>query len=240
MPNVPQFALRAINQTWLETLGRLSKMPLTSVRPQQPSDIFKRSVDPSGAIKFEVAPIVLRIPEKPNGNKPNLFVVVSGWISFEAALDDGGQLRTRSYNTKVAYFRAEHSNLWHVYGTHYDLDPLRIGHPVFHAQMSPALEMADSIKTHHPGDWAGFDKGVGNLLRHVRVPTAQMDVFAVLLQIASDHLVNSESSEDVKTQYYHLRTIVEAFLGAAEDQAGLQRSIQLKCHRSPHWYRSEP
>ena len=81
----------------------------------------------------------------------------------------------------------------------------------------------------------GKDLAAG-LLRNVRMPTAQMDVFSVITQIGADHLVSETSSLEVRAAFGKLREACDFFMGAAGRLAYLNSMGASHCYRSTHWY----
>ena len=125
----------------------------------------------------------------------------------------------------------------HVYGVHYDMDEVSPGHPVFHAQFRTQAAMASVIEDRFRlrFDSSCEDMSQG-LLRNVRVPTAQMDIFSVITQIGADHLLAKTSGPEVRTAFGRLRGACDFFLGAGARAAYLSKFPASHCYRSTHWY----
>lgn len=229
-------ANRKLNTSWVNIRGNLRKIDRTvPYRPQEGIVILEESSDETATFKF--GPLVLHLPEKPFTNsKAKLYVVIKGNLTLEHS---GGSdlLRTRHYQTQIGYFREKEGHLNHVFGAHYDLDP-RFAHPVFHAQISPqtdfAMDVSKRFNSIHglrqDGDW------INGLLRNVRVPTSQMDFFAVLLQVISDHLINEESPQSARDVYLELCKNCRPFASFGHNHIGLKKSIDAKCFGSSYWY----
>jgi len=230
------YVIRRLAQAWQEILVGMQRMSNAGPRPLDWGGIFIHDADSeSTEIKFTVRPIVFNVPERANGKNINLYIVLSGWLSFET--EHGGHeiLRTRTYGTRVAYFRDKGESLDHVYGTHYDMEELLAGHPVFHAQMASQVEFAGVVKDQFGVDAPDVDL-VMPILHGVRVPTAQMDVFSVVLQICADHLLSSQSASEVKDAFQTMVHTVGFFSGAGYRMPLLTGELATSCYRSMHWY----
>lgn len=232
-----QFLMNRIQQAWSDICAGMQKMyQSSSVRPSGLYDIF--SIDSSGAageIRLNVSPVVFNVPERADRRDTNLFIVVSGWISFESANLRAAPLKTRAFGTKIGYFRAKGGMLEHVYGAHYDIDESQSGHPVFHAQISPQMGFSAHIVDTFHLEAVSHDF-VKPILSGVRTPTAQMDIFSVFIQICADHLIFSKSNEETKIAFAALRDSCGFFSGAAHRLTYLNSEIAAACYRSNHWY----
>ena len=186
---------------------------------------------------FDLGPIVLYLPEKASSRKNSkVYAVIGGQLKLGRDAGCNDSLRTQSYATKIGYFREREGCLKHIFGAHYDHD-LTIAHPVFHAQISTQAELADVVFNKFSfinSLCEDGDKVVG-MLGNVRVPTSQMDFFAVLLQVFSDHLVNESSPALAKEFYKKLYENCRSFSSYC-DHAGLTESIENNCFRAPYWY----
>ena len=187
--------------------------------------------------KFDIGPIVLTVPQRANTRRISTFyVVIKGTIVFARTLTDG-HLTTSSFATRVAYFRELGNRVEHVYGAHYDLDETKIGHPVFHSQMTTTASLLCAVGACH----AHMKNRVlsdlmSEIPRNIRLPTAQMDFFAVLLQVCSDHLIDDLSGEIDKSRYRRLMDYCTFFRGYRSHE-GMTRARSWECFRSHHWYR---
>jgi hypothetical protein len=231
------FVMGHVERAWNQIRAGMRKLYYSSnPRPSNASDIFIPDVGgAAGEIKLIVKPIIFHLPERANRQDANLFIVVSGRLSFDSANLRSLPLKTRRFETKVGYFRARGRSLEHVYGAHYDLDETQPGHPVFHSQMAPqhcfGTKIIDTYNLSGPPD-----DHVSAILRNVRIPTAQMDVFSVILQICADHLIHSGSSQDVKDAFNTLVAACSFFAGAGHRLEFLNREPAISCYRSTHWY----
>ena len=77
---------------------------------------------------------------------------------------------------------------------------------------------------------------MGRILRNVRTPSAQMDIFAVITQVCADHLIGASSSPDVRSAFGILRNASDFFVGAAHRLAYLNTEPAIGCYRSKYWY----
>lgn len=207
------------------------------VKPRDAQRVFVPAPSPNaGAVNFTLSPIVFNVPERADHLNLDLFVVVHGRLSFDRkAYNDRKILATHDFATKVAYFRRTSTSLQHVYGAHYDFSLNELGHPVFHGQMRSYLELAEAVKQQYSVDREVVDS-VGAVLRNVRVPTAQMDVFSFFIQLCADHLLYEKSGNDEKAAFNSLMQKGDFCQGAAFQLARLQVEAAYTCYRSRHWY----
>ena len=232
-----QRVLLRVRMAWEQAVHSMQQMYQASV--VKPADLFAIfRVDPDSGddeVKLLVGPIVFNVPERPNRAKADLYIVVEGWLTFEGPDFKGTPLRTKNFGTQVGYFRSRAGALEHVYGAHYDMDEARFGHPVFHAQIGPQLAFGGNV--HDQFSVAGeILPGMGNTLKTVRTPSAQMDVFAVMTQICADHLIWKDSSVEVMGAFTGLRASCDFLIGAAHRLAYLNAAQAAHCYRSTHWY----
>ena len=227
-----------VDAAWQAVVSGMKTMyPASVVRPVQPGDAFAldRSVG-DDEVKFNILPIVLNVPERATRQDANLYVAITGWLSFIGPDFQTLPLKTKAFGTEVAYFRSKVGALEHVYGAHYDLDEGAAGHPVFHAQVSPKVSMVSSVNDRFGKNFQNVADLVGGILGNVRMPSAQMDVFAVMLQICADHLIHAESPPNVIDAFHKMRAACEFFIGAAYRMPELNQPPATQCYRSTHWY----
>ncbi|WP_456827955.1 hypothetical protein [Bradyrhizobium sp. USDA 4518] len=225
-----------MNQAWNAIRAALRKMlPACDARPIAGSDIFKCVEGAENQVKFEIKPVVFKVPERATSRDANLFVAISGWLSFEGP-NYRERLKTKAFNTEIGYFRLKDAKLEHVYGAHYDIDETQPGHPVFHAQVSPQMGMLEHVKEQFRKDSEVKEDRVQFLLRNVRTPSAQMDVFSVIAQICADHLMHRDSGVEVRQAFAKMRSECDFFIGAAYRMAYLNANVAPTCYRSTHWY----
>ena len=234
-------SLKLVRETWTKTFAEIRKLgqPVV-IRPQESSDIFRIDGADVNRVRMQTAPVVFHIPERVMGLKGNrLFVVVKGEIEFIMG-EEGEGICASGFATRVAYFRTCEAGVKHVFGMHFDFDRA-IGHPVFHGQMRSYGELYQFVLERFPGegqDIAPIDC-VNGVLGNVRLPTAQMDFFSVVLLICSDHLVSEaviRVDDDMRVSYGKIREYCGAFLGYREEHGGLRDMAEKRCVRSHFWY----
>lgn len=234
-----QRVLSRVNAAWGKAVYGMQKMEQSAVvRPTDGYEIFR--IDPNASnevVKMNVGPVVFNVPERANRGRSDLFIVVDGWLTFEGDFSSTVPLKTQNYGTNIAYFKQKAADLEHVYGAHYDMDESRFGHPVFHAQMGSQIEMASAVRERYHLELNVVPK-MGTILGNVRTPSAQMDVFAVMLQICADHLVGQDSADEVRKAFSELRSASDFLVGAAHRLAYLNQQIPANCYQSRHWYGS--
>nr|WP_314122998.1 hypothetical protein [uncultured Brevundimonas sp.] len=228
-----------VHTAWSKALLGLRQMDQSAaIRPDSAFDVFKLDQNaPDDVVKLNVGPIVLNVPERANRGRSDLYVVVEGWLVFEGDFAAASPLQTKSYGTNVAYFKRKGDDLEQVYGAHYDMDEVRFGHPVFHAQIGTNLDLAQSVKALFRLDLNVVSR-MGSILGNVRLPSAQMDVFAAITQICADHLVGQNSAADVRRAFDDLRGASDFLVGAAHRLDYLNGAIAANCYQSRHWYSS--
>lgn len=231
-----------LHTAWTGIRAAVEQMyPSSQMRPANATDIFRSVNDPSGQPRFEAGPVVFCVPERANSPVANLYVVLSGWISFSPPRDTDPRRTTLSFSTSVGYFRAKGAEIVHVYGVHYDMDERLPGHPVFHAQISSQAELASAITDQFRGITEQGNDSAAGLLKTVRTPTAQMDLFSVITQIGADHLVSEKSPPEVLSAFGKLRAACDFFVGAGGHIDYLNCESAAMCYRSTHWYeRDDP
>jgi hypothetical protein len=211
------------------------------VRPRDAQQVFQMAASPNeGVANFRLTPIVFNLPERADDLSMDLFVAVEGRLSFNRnEYKDRKILATHDFQTKVAYFRRTPTKLQHVFGAHFDFSLNELGHPVFHGQMRGYPELAEAVKQHYNVDREVMDCVCG-LLRTVRIPTAQMDVFSFFIQLCADHLLHANSGGDEKAAFNSLLKKSEFWQGAAFQLPRLQTADACRCYRSSHWYPEIP
>jgi hypothetical protein len=225
-----------LQTAWQGILLAVRQMHSSSViRPGNATDVFRPDASTAES-KFNVGPVVFRLPERANAHSADLYVALSGWVLFGSPLPSDRRRTTLDFGTQVGYFRAKGDHLLHVYGVHYDMDEKLPGHPVFHSQMSSQVGFVSDIALLFNSQLAVEDDLATGLLRNVRTPTAQMDVFSVMTQIAADHLVSEASGPDVLAGFLKMREACDFFMGAAGRLAYLNSLPATDCYRSTHWY----
>jgi hypothetical protein len=205
----------------------------------QPSDLnevlrFSERQDDQ-AVAFDLEPVVVKVPETRKASR-ELFVVIRGRLAFRRRdFTEHDEFVTNSFATQVGYFVRDGRSLRHAFGVHYDFSPSQLAHPAFHAQLRSFLEFADSVQSLYRFEAQSVDDVTG-ILPSVRVPTAQMDVFSVFLQVCADHLLHSNSSREDRQAFDTLLERAAFCVGAAWRVGRLMTDEAAKCYRSRHWY----
>lgn len=184
---------------------------------------------------FAIDPITYRVRERVKNTKPNLFVVVEGYLRVSRTMYDG-RLMTTGFGTHVAYFRYKEveAKLTHDLGVHYDFDSESISHPAFHSQFKTFLKLHTEVSKSYRLDLVVEDN-MSTALRGVRIPSAQMDVFSVILQICADHALGEDSGEEKLVAFNKMRECCRVLTGAAHSLERFE-PLDPSCYRAPHWY----
>jgi len=207
-----------------------------------PSDfqaIFQETRNDAQVVEYEIRPFMLIMPERADDTTAEMHIVLSGRIGIDKDhFNQHGQLRTVSFATEVGYFRLKNDGtLQHVFGAHYDLTENEIGHPAFHAQLKHKFEFADVVQRKYTGQTLDPKNLMENLLKTARLPSAQMDVFSLLLQAVADHLMSPEvSTDEDKRVFSGLLGKNKQIQGRAYSIPRLQEQSAVICYRSVHWY----
>lgn len=232
-----QHVLKRVQGAWDNVLYGMAKMYQScSVRPDSAFEVFR--LDPTAGddeVKLLINPVVFNVPERATRQQADLFIVITGWLSFQGPNFRDGPLKTKSFGTEIGYFRNKGGMLEHVYGAHYDIDESRPGHPVFHAQIAPQMEFGNSVTDRYRVKGT-LENKMGSILGNVRTPSAQMDIFSVITQICADHLMCEKSANEVKNAFTSLRSSCNFFIGAAHRMDYLNTPPANSCYRSTHWY----
>lgn len=234
--DAPRVRQRVI-EAWDNAIYRLTQMYQASqIKPSSGYEVFRiDSATSDDEVKLNFGPVVFHVPERPDRRGPNLFVVAKGWLTLDGPDFKTTPLRTKTFGTEVAYFRLKAGHLEHVYGAHYDMDEKKPGHPVFHAQFGSQQAFSNDVRDLFNRNDNVVDHMAG-ILKTVRTPSAQMDIFAVLSQICADHLMTSESSSEVKQAFTVLRSNCDFLVGAAHRLGFLNGDHAASCYRASHWY----
>lgn len=225
-------------EQWNRLKEKLDELGQYVVRPDDGFQIFKLLDDdprvPVGQIAYAVGPVVFQVPERAN-DSPNMYIAVQGWFHVDHdTLRDEKRLKTMNFGTEVGYFRYKQDKLNHVYGAHYDLSYDEVGHPIFHGQMRSYNERFTLISANYDGVGEESQDHMSAVLRTVRLPTAQMDFFGVVLQIGADHLISRDSGADQKKVFSDMREISNLIQGAGHRWPRLNDAGS--CMRAQHWY----
>jgi hypothetical protein len=207
--------------------------PACQVKPDIGAIVLQVDESASGpGVKVDCAPVVCMVPERATSADAELFVVFEGFVVLDLA-DAGRTLVTKHYSTNFAYFRYENGEAYQALGGHFDFTPNHVAHPRAHMQLSSNIEMFEKAKGQFRllEEIDAKDPVMAQVLHRVRTPTAQMDVFSFMVQVAADHLVNESSNVDA----------VQAFESLVASCAPLQGFHQpgdasCECQRITHWY----
>lgn len=226
---------RHIENLWIGVLSSMKKLNTKiDVRPKDPNLIFRRAGSSAGGSCFEIQPTVFLLPERSSHRTADLYVVVSGQMVFEPLT--AASWRTAGFATRIAYFRMRPGVLDHTCGLHYDFDT-SLAHPVFHVQFRSQADMRETVEKEFRPKLSLRQDAMKDVIQTVRIPTAQMDFFSVVLQLCADHLVGKDSQKPVTSEFLNLRsTIAESMSGACATHPGLSAARSAKCSRAPHWY----
>jgi hypothetical protein len=225
-------------EQWDRLKEKLGELGPHVVRPDDGYQIFRLMEDdprvPAGQIAYTVGPVVFQVSERAD-DPLDMYIAVQGWIHVDHdTLRDESRLKTTNFGTEVGYFRYKRDRLSHVYGAHYDLSYDEVGHPIFHGQMRSFNERGALISANYAGVGEESDDHMARVLKTVRLPTAQMDFFGVVLQIGADHLMSKDSGDDQKKVFGEMREISKLIQGAGHLWPRLNDAGS--CMRAQHWY----
>lgn len=231
-------AMQVVSNAWLAVSAQIRRLDSrVTIKPKMSADIFVIDDKVQDGIHFEIKPIVLRVPQKISSKRSGcLYIVIKGKIVF-ALEQKNGRFTTSSFATNIGYFRETNDKIQHVYGAHFDFSPSMVAHPVFHSQIATHVDLFQVVREQHHNVMELDTEAdlMSRVLGNVRLPTAQMDFFAVLLQVCSDHLINEMSESSKHFGYEKLREASSFFFGYGV-HAGLRNSSNDNCYRSPYWY----
>lgn len=210
----------------------------SDVRPRSFNGHVTTSRIEGSVYQFIIKDVAYRIIERHDQLKPNLFVVLSGRMDLD--LSQSHPFQSVCFGTEVAYFRysEKKQELNHVLGVHYDFDSTSRNHPVFHAQFGDFSDKADVVEQHFRLG-ASVVSQSKFLIRNVRIPTAQLDFFAVVLQLAADHLLAVAPAHDTLASFVELQGKSAFVRGAATAVPRLSTNDAQECLRGLHWYGTE-
>lgn len=225
-------------EQWNLLKDKLSRLGSYVVRPDDGYRIFKLIENdpriPVGQIAYKVEPVVFQVPERAEDSL-DMYIAVQGRIHIDySTLKDEKRLKTMSFGTEVGYFRFRQDKLNHVYGAHYDFSHDEVGHPIFHGQMHSYNERSTWISANYDGVGEESLDCMAAVLKTVRLPTAQMDFFSVVLQIGADHLMSKDAGDDQQKVFSEMREISKSIQGAGHRWPRLNNACL--CMRAQHWY----
>ena len=181
-----------------------------------------------------------------SSGKKVIFAVIEGRFNLELDETDPDGLVIENPQTKLSYFRKKvqvgvrHPHFEHCFGVHYDFDDVLIGHPLYHSQFKPMMDHFDVVVRNffleEGAEYRLPDNKMEGIPRNVRIPTAQMDVFSVLLQIVADHGASESSTHDERERFSGFRELCFRMRGGIGRSENIKASVSRSCFRSPHWY----
>ena len=239
-----RFCLKAHSKLiteWMFFSGLLREAnPGVDIKPDDSLRAFQMREPPhAGLAVFDIGPLVFKVPEQPSRRMKFIYIVVKGRLELQQDEDGSADnYLTHSFSTESGYFREKHDRLVHVYGAHYDFAPDEIGHPAFHVQVKNFQKFSQDVVDKYSLNLTDDADGLGNVIKNVRVPTAQMDVFSLFLQIFADHLVSSSSEQTIRDNFRRLLERSGWLRGAAGRANELASKDAGSCYRSRHWYPS--
>jgi hypothetical protein len=227
--------LKAVN-IWDNVTHHMSQMEQSvDIKPNSGAQVFPAfETLNENEVKLNFGPVIFNLPER-RDQRLNLYIAATGWISFDLNADIDAQLVTKSFGTNVGYFRLKGDILQHVYGVHYDLERSKLGHPVFHSQLKSMKNMATCINDAFSLG-ADIDDKMTGVLKNVRMPSAQMDLFSVFNQLCADHLFGEDMPAEATQAFESALMIGGGIQGAACSMPHLNSTPGSSCFRSSHWY----
>jgi hypothetical protein len=219
----------------MTTLQRLNGN--AEVFPGDGWSVFRHGVSSELVANFEYGPIYFRMPERGSHSQMDLIVALEGELGIRRDIYKKDKtVATNNYATHAAYFRQKSGGATHVYGAHYDFELDELAHPIFHAQIRSFASLWPGVAARFHLDDPLDDDLVKGMLRTVRVPTAQMDVFSLCLQLFADHLLFKGSGETEIKAFNTLIGRSAAVKGAGFQCERLMEEAAYRCYRAQHWY----
>lgn len=228
-------AAQKLRWQWSEILAAV-KRANGEVEPSDGWLVVKERKGSLDVNEFDIGPVVFHVPERGNSTKKVMYVVAEGHLTLGAdQCGNDDRIAVCKFGTKVAYFRHKPGFLEHVYGAHYDAAFDELGHPVFHSQMDNLEDLGKHVKELYKID-AVVKTSMRGVLCTVRVPTAQMDFFSLVLQVFADHFLTEGSGNEIKTAFNKLLASSRFLTGSADQSTALSGTIKNTCYRARHWY----
>jgi hypothetical protein len=240
MVNINHKIQRALVLQWEAVRACIERLNNSAkVEPSDPLGLFKIIESDANVVEFEIGRTLLIFPERANDTSTQMHIVITGRLSIDKIhFQAHGQIRTVNFKSEAGYFRLKRDGtLQHVFGAHYDLTEDEIGHPAFHAQLKSFLDFADVVKCRYESSTLNVTNEMNNVLKTVRLPSAQMDYYSVLIQAIADHLISQSHSttENIAT-FRDLLAKNKSIQGRAYQIPRLQAQNAITCYRSVHWY----
>lgn len=208
------------------------------VTPDKGYDLFRPSTQEPlhGSMRLDVSPMALQVPERASDTRLNLYIAVKGFLYYDqATFQQQKELRTTRFGTQIAYFRRVGDRYDHVFGAHFDFSDNMVGHPAFHAQFKSQFEMF-TIVMENLGVTGEAKNCLTNVLASARVPSAQLDVFSLMLHIFADRLIWRDSNEEEKGAFSALLSLNSSVQGAGHHFPRFRNGVVQECMSSRHWY----
>lgn len=237
--NQQGIAYRELGKAWENACGYFSELG-GEVDPTRPFQVFiadnSRPAQPD-RYAILVKPVIFVVPERAKNARDLIFIVAKGRLGISST--DPRLLKTLDFSTEVAYFRRKNDGdrnsmkLDHVYGAHFDYAPDQQGHPRFHAQMNDLDELKSVVAAKYDLSTDDGSNHMTSILRNARLPSAQMDIFSFMLQVAADHLICKDSTATDMNKLRDLAAEVAKLKGLPDLVPSV---IMNQCTRSVHWY----
>jgi hypothetical protein len=220
----------------LDCIERLNNS--ARVSPSDRWQLFQVEHSEADLVTFGIAHTLLVFPERANDMQNEMHIVVTGKLTIDKRhFEAEGQVRTIGFKSEAGYFRLKRDgNLQHVFGAHYDVAEDEVGHPAFHAQLKSFAHFGKEVEGLY-GVRLQVTDAMNNVLKTVRLPSAQMDYFSLLIQAIADHLMSPTYSTEAEIQtFQQLLEKNKSIHGRAYDIMRLQLPAATTCYRSVHWY----
>lgn len=237
--NQQGIAYRELGKAWENACSIFNELG-GDVGPTQPVQVFVADQSrPPRPDRYAilVKPVVFEVPERAKNPLDLIFIVAKGRLGISAT--DPRLLKTLDFSTEVAYFRRKDDDdknsmkLDHVYGAHFDYAPDQHGHPKFHAQMNDLDNLKSVLAAKYRVPTDDGSNYMTAILRNARLPSAQMDIFSFMLQVAADHLIHKDSTASDMAKLKDLTAEVAKLKGLADLIPAVTAN---QCTRSVHWY----
>ncbi|MBY0265927.1 MAG: hypothetical protein K2W84_05905 [Burkholderiales bacterium] len=240
MATGPEFQLLShVARQWDQIISELGVLrPTAAAVPEQGYELFSVSGEKplEGSTRLNIAPIALRVPERAKDQRLTLFIAIDGFLYYDTEFFlQHERLRTTKFGTRAAYFRHVDNRYDHVFGVHFDYSENSLSHPVFHAQFKSLNEMFEIVKDRFKvvGD---ADDCLRNVLGSARVPSAQLDLFSLMIHIFADRMIWQDSTDEEKGAFTRLISFNKNIQGAGHRFAQFENESVQTCMSSRHWY----
>lgn len=246
MSNAASYAVcRRILSEWRWTTTQLKRLnPAIQHKPDDQAIIREGERTDTDVISVNVGPLVLHVPERGSHTKPSLFVYLEGGYLFSrdtwtrsSALDS-----TYVYALTAYFRRTGAGDLLLVHGAHYDYTRGSIGHPAFHLQLRGSLAKYGEVVKETFSLHGDVIDGIAHQLRTVRLPSAQLDPFSCIFQIAADQLLPKAADQDQRAAFNQLHSRAELCGPYCRSKTPSQLlpsstpDTSYHCYRARHWY----